>query len=325
MNNWVPLFYFLKFRQKTILPRGKPKLLQAFPYSSSSSSSSSAVSKSTPSDSDSDSERRENPIRMASIPLLRFSPHFQLQPPLKPLHKPYLTNLPHPLKPTLQIAPRVLRPPSPSRRSTISMSYSAVPATERLISAAAYCLPFFNGLQYGRFLLMQYPNLGLALEPILPILSLYRSIPYASFVVFFAFYLGVVRNPSFSRFVRFNSMQALVLDVLLVLPLLVNRIFSPGRAGLGFRLMVTGHNAIFLFVVACFVYSLVFCILGKTPYLPFVADAAGRQLWGWSILLTRNPSPQSPLRSPWASVVFISSFFFSWVWLFVELVLWALD
>ena len=223
---------------------------------------------------------------MASIPLLRLSLHRQT--PLKPLHQPYsaasitaqLPNFPHPLKPTLQISPRPLRPRS---RPSITMSYSAVPATERLISAAAYCLPFFNGLQYGRFLLMQYPALGLVLEPILPILSLYRSIPYASFVAFFALYLGVVRNPSFSRFVRFNSMQAVVLDVLLVVPLLVNRIFNPGRTGVGFRLMVMGHNAIFVFVVACFLYSLGFCILGRTPYLPFVADAAGRQLWGWVV------------------------------------------
>lgn len=73
-------------------------------------------------------------------------------------------------------------------------------------------------------------------------------------------------------------MQALVLDVLLVVPLLLQRIFTPGRAGLGFKLMVMGHNALFLFVVFCFVYSWVSTILGRTPYLPFVADAAGRQL-----------------------------------------------
>lgn len=215
---------------------------------------------------------------MSSIPLLRLSLHRR-----QPLHKPDTARPimarspdPHPLKPTFQISPRQLRRQS---RSSITMSsYNAVPATERLISVAAYCLPFFNGLQYGRFLLMQYPSLGLVLEPILPILSLYRSVPYASFVAFFALYLGVVRNPSFSRFVRFNSMQAVVLDVLLVVPLLVNKIFNPGRAGLAFRLMVMSHNAIFLFLVACFLYSLGFCIMGKTPYLPFVADAAGRQL-----------------------------------------------
>lgn len=97
-------------------------------------------------------------------------------------------------------------------------------------------------------------------------------------MAFFALYLAVVRNDSFDRYVRFNAMQAVVLDVLLALPMLVQRIFSPGRAGLGFKLMVMGHNGVFVFVVFCFVYSLVSCILGRTPYLPFVADAAGRQL-----------------------------------------------
>lgn len=72
-------------------------------------------------------------------------------------------------------------------------------------------------------------------------------------------------------------MQAVVLDVLLVVPLLIQRIFNPGRSGIGFNLTVIGYNFLFCFVVFCFVYSLVHTVLGKTPYLPFVADAAGRQ------------------------------------------------
>ncbi|KAG7023770.1 Protein TIC 20-II, chloroplastic, partial [Cucurbita argyrosperma subsp. argyrosperma] len=159
-----------------------------------------------------------------------------------------------------------LLPSKPAKSPAIRMSYNPTPATDRLISAVAYTLPFFNSLQYGRFLFAQYPVLGLAFEPLLPILGLYRSIPHSSFIAFFAFYLGVVRNPSFSRYARFNSMQALTLDVLLVVPLLVQRILSPGQSGLGFQIMAWSHNG---FVVSC--------ILGRTPHLPIVADAAGRQ------------------------------------------------
>ncbi|KAF6143126.1 hypothetical protein GIB67_011085 [Kingdonia uniflora] len=90
-------------------------------------------------------------------------------------------------------------------------------------------------------------------DPMCGSASLLRSIPYASFVAFFALYLGVVRNPSFTR------------------------VFSPG-SGVGLRLLVTGYNAIFVFIVMCFGYSLGHCIVGRTPYLPFVADAADRQL-----------------------------------------------
>ncbi|KAL7228139.1 hypothetical protein ACSBR2_006955 [Camellia fascicularis] len=176
---------------------------------------------------------------MASIPLLRLS---LLPPQTAPSRKPSSSSakitarLPHPLRSTVPISLPRLTPPPPTVRS-ISMSYNPTPATDRLISAVAYFLPFFNGLHYGRFVFAQYPTLGAAFEPILPLLSLYRSVPYASFVAFFALYLGVVRNPSLSRYVRFNAMQAVVLDVLLVIPLLLQRIFNPGRAGIGYKIM----------------------------------------------------------------------------------------
>ncbi|KAK7340384.1 hypothetical protein VNO77_21086 [Canavalia gladiata] len=155
---------------------------------------------------------------------------------------------------------------------------SSPPATERLISIAAYTLPFFNSLQYGRYLLAQYPNFAVLFDPIVPFLAFYRSIPYSSFVAFFALYLGIVRNPNLPQYVRFNAMQAVTLDVLLVLPLLLQRIFSPGRAGIGFRIMLWSHNAVFIFTLLCFLYSVSSCVLGRTPYLPFVADAASRQI-----------------------------------------------
>lgn len=73
-------------------------------------------------------------------------------------------------------------------------------------------------------------------------------------------------------------MQAVTLDVLLVVPLLLTRILNPGRVGLGFKVMVWGHTGVFVFSCLCFVYGVVSSILGRTPYLPFVADAAGRQI-----------------------------------------------
>ncbi|CAK7340172.1 unnamed protein product [Dovyalis caffra] len=210
---------------------------------------------------------------MVSISLLRLSPI----PTPKTLSKPRPFSSFNPSSiPSLKFLPKTRL----SRKSSIvtRMSYNPTPATDRLVSAVSYTLPFFNSLQYGRFLFTKYPSLALLVDPLIPLLSLYRSIPYASFVAFFALYLGVVRNPRFSQYVRFNAMQAVTLDVLLVVPLLLTRIFNPGRAGLGFKLMVWGHNAVFLFSCFCFVYGLVSSVLGKTPYLPFIAEAAGRQV-----------------------------------------------
>ncbi|WOG83031.1 hypothetical protein DCAR_0102205 [Daucus carota subsp. sativus] len=202
---------------------------------------------------------------MASLSLLRIA---------NPTRIP---TLPHPLRSTLP-TPTLRRFTPHLKPLKISASASSTPVPDRLISAAAYFFPLFNGLQYGSFLFQQYPRiLGPILGPILPFFNAYRSIPYASYVAFLALYVGVVRNEGFSRYVRFNAMQAVVLDVLLVVPLLIQRIFSPGRSGIGFNLTVIGYNFLFCFVVTCFVYSLVHSVLGKTPYLPFVADAAGRQ------------------------------------------------
>ncbi|XP_057801779.1 protein TIC 20-II, chloroplastic-like [Salvia miltiorrhiza] len=203
---------------------------------------------------------------MASIPLLRLSL------PNRPA-----VRLPHPLKSTLHPPPQI-RPKSITTTTTSRCSYTPTPATDRLISAASYFIPFFNGLQYGRFLFAKYPLLAAPFEPLIPLLSLYHSVPYASFVTFFGLYLGVVRNPSFSRYARFNALQALVLDVLLVLPVLLQRIIAPGRSGIGLKVTAWAYSGLFLFVVACFVYGLVSSVLGKTPYLPIVAQAAGRQL-----------------------------------------------
>ncbi|KAK6136380.1 hypothetical protein DH2020_029870 [Rehmannia glutinosa] len=207
----------------------------------------------------------------SSIPLLRLSL------PPRHHHRPTALLLPHPLKPTLPSPPH-LRHPLPKRTTATTCSYTPTPAVDRLISAASYFLPFFNGLQYGRFLFAKYPILAAPFEPLLPLLSLYHSFPYASFVTFFGLYLGVVRNPSFSRYARFNALQALVLDVLLVVPVLVQRIITPGRSGIGLKLTAWAYSGLFMFVVAYFVYGLMSSVLGKTPYLPFVAEAAGRQL-----------------------------------------------
>ncbi|CAA0831632.1 Protein TIC 20-II- chloroplastic [Striga hermonthica] len=141
-------------------------------------------------------------------------------------------------------------PPPPLRRrcltKTSASSHTPVPAADRLISAASYFLPLFNGLQYGRFLFATYPIAAAPFEPLLPLLSLYHS--------------------------------ALVLDVLLVLPVLLQRIIAPGRSGIALKLTAWAYSGLFVFVVACFVYGLVSSVLGKTPYLPLVAQAAGRQL-----------------------------------------------
>ncbi|KAG6557926.1 hypothetical protein Mapa_000104 [Marchantia paleacea] len=68
-------------------------------------------------------------------------------------------------------------------------------------------------------------------------------------------YLLIVRNNSFSRYVRFNAMQAVVLDVLLILPTLVECFFGP-RGGIGLQLLIISYNNVPVFGQLLLVRSL---------------------------------------------------------------------
>ena len=63
---------------------------------------------------------------------------------------------------------------------------------------------------------MQFPAFTAVLLPFDPLIKFYFGIPFAGLIVFFAVYLGIVNNQSLSRYVRFNAMQAVLLDILLV-------------------------------------------------------------------------------------------------------------
>lgn len=150
-------------------------------------------------------------------------------------------------------------------------------AGERVVAAVSYFLPLLDGIQYGRYFFQQFPAAESAFYPLFPLLQAYKSIPYSNLIVFFTLYLGVVRNDRTSRYVKFNAMQAVVLDVLLILPQVIERIVSP-RSGFGFQIFVLLYNTLFLFLVVSFVYGVISCLLGNTPRLPLVADAADAQV-----------------------------------------------
>eukprot|EP00887_Chlorella_sp_A99_P002307 scaffold10.g2307.t1 len=150
---------------------------------------------------------------------------------------------------------------------------------DRVVASLPYLLPMFDGLRYGKFALMQFPQLGAVFVPLEPLARLYFSVPFAGLVSFFIVYLGVVNNTRWSRFVRYNAMQAILLDVLLIVPGVVESVLRPsGLGGFGLTLYIQLYNAIFLFLLVCFAYGIASCMLGKSARLPIVGDAADMQV-----------------------------------------------
>ncbi|KAG0467599.1 hypothetical protein HPP92_019179 [Vanilla planifolia] len=149
---------------------------------------------------------------------------------------------------------------------------------DRLISAACYLYPFLDGVHFGRFLLLQFPPFQLFLLPFSPAIRLFRASPLIPLLLFLTLYFAVVRNPSsFSRYVRFNTMQAIVLDVLLIFPDLIEHSFAP-QDGIGLNIVMSIDSTVFLFLLISLVYGSTTCLMGQVPRLPIVAEAADRQM-----------------------------------------------
>jgi uncharacterized membrane protein len=202
-------------------------------------------------------------------------PHRAAGPPSRLLCSPLL--LPHTTAATPR--PRLLVS-SPPRSSNNNDNSGTVEAPDRLVAAVAYLYPFLDGARHGRFLLAQFPFFTTLLGPLAPAARLFHSSPLTPFLLFLTLYFAVVRNQqAFSRFVRFNAMQAVALDVLLIFPDLLARSFAPSSAsGAGFEVFQSMESTVFLFLLVCLFYGGGACLLGKTPRLPIVADAAERQV-----------------------------------------------
>ena len=140
--------------------------------------------------------------------------------------------------------------------------------SERAIAALVYMLPLLDSLKYSKFLFMQFPMLSLALLPLAPVISLWGSLGFLQVVVFFATYLGVVQNQNMKRFVRFNAQQAILLDILLIVPDLLTRTFqgidgSGPTGGVGLQAEILFFNSVFLFTYICCTVGAVGSTAGK--------------------------------------------------------------
>ncbi|OSX68593.1 hypothetical protein BU14_2526s0001, partial [Porphyra umbilicalis] len=145
-------------------------------------------------------------------------------------------------------------------------------------ASAPYLLPLLDGLVFGRFVFERAPALAALVVPaVAPLFRLYRGTPFFAFGIFFALYVLIVRNTGFSRFVRFNTQQALLIDVVLILPQLLGG--AVAAAGVPGWILEAGSSTIFYAVVASVVYAVVSNLRGETPdQIPGVSEAVEAQI-----------------------------------------------
>ena len=156
----------------------------------------------------------------------------------------------------------------------------ALPPWQRLLAIAAYLLPWRDGLEFSGGIRGAFPALipvvnGLAL-PVLPLVAVETLLPFGNLVIFLGLFLGVVRNQRVPYAIRFNVLQAILLDIVLVLANLLLGLFSNLQAA-SFALR-TLNDTVFLGTVLVIGYCLVQGLRGQDPELPTVSEAVRMQL-----------------------------------------------
>jgi uncharacterized membrane protein len=148
---------------------------------------------------------------------------------------------------------------------------------DRVFACLPYLLPLIDCLIFGSFLLNQFPLLQLFLLPIQPVIAIYNSLgSIGQLIIFFALFILVVRNEKISHFIRFNAMQAILLDIVIFLcSIIVNTL---GKIiGTNFAIE-TLYNTIFLGIVAAVVYSVFQSLFGRYAEIPAISDAVYLQV-----------------------------------------------
>lgn len=144
---------------------------------------------------------------------------------------------------------------------------------DRVFACLPYLLPLIDGLAFSIPFLNQFP----VLQPIF--VPLFALRPLTAFpiglIIFLGLFMLVIRNENISHFVRFNAMQAILLDIVLILCQLVLSLLGPFQGGLvGDTLL----NVAFLGTVAAVGYAVIQSALGRYAEIPTLSDAVYMQV-----------------------------------------------
>ncbi|WP_320666710.1 Tic20 family protein [Prochlorococcus sp. MIT 1307] len=151
-----------------------------------------------------------------------------------------------------------------------------IPIWQKLIGFLVYMLPWSDALPFGRSLFTDFPFLQWLALPALPLIILQQAIPFGNLILFFVLFLAVARNPKIPYFLRFNTLQALLIDIALIL---ISYAFQVLIRPLGSGLIVnTLSSTVLIAVLSIVIFAFGECIQGKEPDLPGISEAVRMQI-----------------------------------------------
>jgi uncharacterized membrane protein len=149
-------------------------------------------------------------------------------------------------------------------------------AADRFFGSMAYLLPIADVYFFGLFIFQQFPIVETIYQPLAPLLAVNNN-QIGGLLLFFGLYVGVVINPRVSRFIRFNTLQAILIGILISLcGLLLQYVLFP-IIGMGALTQVL-MNTVFFGTWAMAIYGIAMSALGKYTEIPQLSETAQMQV-----------------------------------------------
>ena len=155
------------------------------------------------------------------------------------------------------------------------------PLWQRLLALLPYSLTWSDALPFGRDLFGNFPSLNALMLPAMPALLVQNlgsmgGMNLGGLLLFVLLFAAVVRNPKVPYTIRFNTLQALMLDILLVV---IGLVFQLLQSLLGGGLLFsTLANTVFLGTLLILLFTVVQVLRGKEADLPTLSEAVRMQL-----------------------------------------------
>jgi uncharacterized membrane protein len=115
----------------------------------------------------------------------------------------------------------------------------------------------------------------LAIGPFFQLYStLSQSLPFFELILLIALLAGVVRNPRFSYFLRFNTMQSILIGIAVSIVGILLSLLNTVSLGSSALLLEALQTLTFFATLTAVVYSIVRSATGLFPELPWISEAA---------------------------------------------------
>lgn len=148
--------------------------------------------------------------------------------------------------------------------------FACLPYLLPLVEVSMLGMLFAQAARIGLF--HQFPVLQAIPQVLAPVIAIYAGFPFASLIIFILLLTLVVQNSNISHFIRYNTMQAILLDIALFLGRIILEMVLVPTLGTGL-FVDTILNVILLGTLLAIGYSLVQTIRGQYAEIPAISEA----------------------------------------------------